>query len=424
MGRSFVKGCVVGAVCMLVGGISTLALAGSGVGGVFNLGQTNTVDAQTKLTGSTAGAAQLQVNNTNAGSGSTGVRAGNASASAAIKGENSSTGAGVYGSSSGGFGVQAQSSAASTAALQAQNSGGGTAGSFVVNSGVTPFKVNSSTKVANLNADQLDGLDSTALQKRVTGTCVAGMAMQIVNADGTVSCLAVGTGGGWSLTGNAGTTPGTNFLGTTDNHDLVVKTNGTEALRVTSTGNVGVGTTGPASKLEVDNSTTGAVLTAHNTGSGPAAFFSVDNASTPPFVVDSSAAVVGLTSDFLDGFDSTAFQKDVFGNCSSGSAIGSIAGGGSVTCNQDDLRPGFTNVGIAVTLAAGHCGQLEINVSGIAVGDTAILVPDAANWPSGLIGQVLRADQSNHVPMNVCNLSASSINTTATVSIWRVVLNP
>ncbi len=52
-----------------------------------------------------------------------------------------------------------------------------------------------------------------------------------------------GSGGdSWSLTGNNGTTPGTNFLGTTDSQPLVIKTNGAEAMRVDSTGNVGLGT--------------------------------------------------------------------------------------------------------------------------------------------------------------------------------------
>lgn len=41
---------------------------------------------------------------------------------------------------------------------------------------------------------------------------------------------------GWSLTGNAGTVAGTNFLGTTDAVDLVFKTNNTEYLRITSAG--------------------------------------------------------------------------------------------------------------------------------------------------------------------------------------------
>ena len=43
---------------------------------------------------------------------------------------------------------------------------------------------------------------------------------------------------GWSLTGNSTTTPGTNYLGTSDNTDLVVKTNGLEQMRVAKDGNV------------------------------------------------------------------------------------------------------------------------------------------------------------------------------------------
>lgn len=38
-------------------------------------------------------------------------------------------------------------------------------------------------------------------------------------------------GGGWGLTGNAGTNPLTQFIGTTDNVDLVFKTNNLERFR-------------------------------------------------------------------------------------------------------------------------------------------------------------------------------------------------
>lgn len=60
-----------------------------------------------------------------------------------------------------------------------------------------------------------------------------------------------GNGLFWRITGNSGTTPTTNFIGTTDANDFVVKANNTERIRVLSTGNVGVGTSTPIAPLEV-----------------------------------------------------------------------------------------------------------------------------------------------------------------------------
>lgn len=77
--------------------------------------------------------------------------------------------------------------------------------------------------------------------------------------------ISTGTGNNWSLTGNALTTAGTNFIGTTDAVDFVGKTNGTERFRVLSTGNTGFGTTTPASSLSIAaNSTIGATYASAN----------------------------------------------------------------------------------------------------------------------------------------------------------------
>jgi hypothetical protein len=56
---------------------------------------------------------------------------------------------------------------------------------------------------------------------------------------------------GWSLLGNAGTVAATNFLGTTDNVDLVFRVNNTERMRlVSATGFLGINTTTPTARLQ------------------------------------------------------------------------------------------------------------------------------------------------------------------------------
>ncbi len=56
---------------------------------------------------------------------------------------------------------------------------------------------------------------------------------------------------GWALTGNPGTDPMNNFLGTTDSQPLIIKTSGTERTRVLANGNVGIGTPAPVAPLHV-----------------------------------------------------------------------------------------------------------------------------------------------------------------------------
>ncbi|WP_228720256.1 cell wall anchor protein [Chryseobacterium panacisoli] len=55
----------------------------------------------------------------------------------------------------------------------------------------------------------------------------------------------------WNTTGNSGTNPSNNFIGTTDNQPLVLKSNNIESIRIKANGNVGIGVTSPDAKLHV-----------------------------------------------------------------------------------------------------------------------------------------------------------------------------
>lgn len=75
----------------------------------------------------------------------------------------------------------------------------------------------------------------------------------------------------WLLTGNAGTNPPTNFLGTTDNQRLVFKTDTIERMTILANGKVGIGTSSPQSLLHVYSAT--AAAQAAISGTDPALYY-------------------------------------------------------------------------------------------------------------------------------------------------------
>lgn len=104
----------------------------------------------------------------------------------------------------------------------------------------------------------------------IRNSALAGVGSRMVKTDASKNLVALAAGNvgqlllntgvwgtiptptSWTLLGNAGTDGGTaNFMGTTDAVDFVLKTNNAEIMRVTSGGNVGIGTTAASEKLEI-----------------------------------------------------------------------------------------------------------------------------------------------------------------------------
>jgi hypothetical protein len=200
---------------LLLGSCATaVVLAGTSAAthlGSLQLGHPNTSTDQTILSANLASPVLKVVNQGSAaalrGDAQNGIGVNGVSVSGTGQNGESQSGIGLLGvhKSESGISPGVQGTTPSTAPLAAgvvgKNTGGGPGLRAIVNAGAPPLAVNSNVKVTNLNTDLLDGLDSTGLPY-------------------------------WKLGGNAGTTPGTDFLGTSDNQALELKVNGQRALRI------------------------------------------------------------------------------------------------------------------------------------------------------------------------------------------------
>ena len=81
----------------------------------------------------------------------------------------------------------------------------------------------------------------------------------------------------WSLTGNAATNPAINYVGTIDANPLVFRTAALEAMRISSTQNVGIGLTAPVYKLDITNVNTTRTLNLSNTNATNSTKYGVYN---------------------------------------------------------------------------------------------------------------------------------------------------
>jgi hypothetical protein len=135
------------------------------------------------------------------------------------------------------------------------------AGATVANAAVVPLGPGGSiTVIAGVSGSDLildtNGYYGGAVQTRIIGTCPSGSSIQIVNADGTVVCesddnttysagLGLSLGGNtfslnttftddryWRTGGNSGTSPGIDFIGTSDSQPLELQVGSARALRL------------------------------------------------------------------------------------------------------------------------------------------------------------------------------------------------
>ena len=201
------------------------------------------------------------------------------------------------------------------------------------NNGQVLNVINATTQtmtLANANAG------STATNQLQTGSSnvniAAGGAASFIYNSTLTRWVLTGTSGAidgtdWKTLGNAGTNAATNFVGTTDAVDFVTRTNNTEKMRVTSGGNVGIGTTSPFASLHVNtnggmigiaaegNSTVGTWFSLGNTDPSGRWFqfisTSAANGEGPGKLILTRGAAVGTTSGLFMTFDHASLKVGI-----------------------------------------------------------------------------------------------------------------
>jgi microcystin-dependent protein len=164
--------------------------------------------------------------------------------------------------------------------------------------------------------------------------------VKLINNGGTPSDA-------WLTLGNAGTTPGTHFLGTTDNVDLVFKTNNTEKMRILAGGNVGIGTTSPLAQLHINGahyllSLTPSSLVGYN-GNVASISANMDNLGTDPTLFKISSTIGFTPKGYLfqatDGYNLFSI---VTGGMYRGTGFTTITNGGYVVPTTPfTIYPGY-----------------------------------------------------------------------------------
>jgi hypothetical protein len=114
--------------------------------------------------------------------------------------------------------------------------------------------------VSGTGAVQVSGLCGKPLNCTAIGALGSGDNGKVLMWDGTTlqwTAQSVSAAGGWSLSGNS--VGSADFLGTTNNQPLIIKTNGVERMRILANagdpneGFVGIGLTNPTFRLELPN---------------------------------------------------------------------------------------------------------------------------------------------------------------------------
>lgn len=152
---------------------------------------------------------------------------------------------------------------------------------------------------------------------------------------------------GWGLTGNAGTSPNTNYIGTSDVHDLSIRADAQEIIRVLVGG--GINVTGDATITGDVVLTNGQKLVIKDGSSFYTALKAGVQSANITYTLPATSGVAGATL-VTDGSDNLSWKAPISILAGSG-----LTGGGNITATRTISMP---NVGTADTY--GSASQVPV----------------------------------------------------------------
>ena len=137
----------------------------------------------------------------------------------------------------------------------------------------------------------------------------------------------------WSLTGNTGTNSATNYLGTSDANDLVLRTNAIDRIHIDVNGNVGIGQPAPDAKSDiVQTAAIDAIELNHSGTAGNSIEINATNATNTSSVIymPNFTAGAGMNIEMLNA-----------GSTASGMRLGHAGTGDGLTLLHDGDAYGY-----------------------------------------------------------------------------------
>lgn len=212
----------------------------------------------------------------------------------------------------------------------------------------------------------------------------------------------IGQQNAWLLTGNTGTSPSTNFLGTTDNVRLVFRTANTERMTILANGNVGIGLNAPTAPMHVFSSNRD--LHAFISGSSPSLRFFEGAAWTGTGNMG-RLGLASIANDFVNGSAAgdfivqtlTASGSLILGTGSSGSngvermRLNSVGYAGIATSNPT------AKLHVQCVAISGQTNPSNIRFEALQVGSGTPLVIDANGYVYQSASQLAVATPGNQV---------------------------